>query len=63
MMQWQNGFVGVSKATAFGWAQTPSNAASAPKPSVSRNALVMKVRSVPPLGKYLAVGVGSFLDY
>ena len=55
-MQWQNRFFGLSKAAAFGWAQalsTAANAATASKPSVPRDALFLKVRSVPSDGKYL----------
>ena len=29
MMQWQNGFLGVSKAAALGWAEALANAANA----------------------------------
>ena len=56
MIKWQNGFFGVSKAAALGWAlalASAANAADTKKPPVLKDALLWEGRRVPSGGKYL----------
>ena len=56
MIQWQNGFFGVSMAATLGWAEALSstaNTAFTKKPFVPMDALLSEGRRVPSDGKYL----------